>query len=103
MSSNQDQQQKGHHLNIGLGIFKVQAVRAIFSDKDQKTLGEELVRRSSNSSNSSPSNGNYVAARRSTSPAVTKLVGSNRFLTDFIIHLKLFLVFICRFFVSSKK
>ncbi len=89
MSANQDQQQKGPDLNISFRMFNTQAVRQIFSDKDLKQLGEESARRDSN--NLSP-NSNYRVTRRTSTPTINKLVGSNRLVAFniFIIYLKFF-------------
>jgi hypothetical protein len=73
MTSNQESRQKELNPNIRF------AMPTIMSDKKQKSTDESEVRRMSHGTTTSSSNIKRCIIRTSSSPSVTKQVGSSRF------------------------
>jgi hypothetical protein len=79
MTSNQESRQKELNPNIRFAMPNVEPLPTIMSDKKQKSTDESEVRRMSHGTTTSSSNIKRCIIRTSSSPSVTKQVGSSRF------------------------
>jgi len=79
MTSNQESRQKEPNHNVRSAMPNIEPLPTIMSDKKQKSTDESDVRRMSHGTTTSSSNINRCIIRTSSSPSVTKQVGSSRF------------------------
>jgi hypothetical protein len=92
MSSSQKQQQEHVNIRPGLSVSNSQVVQTAVAVDKHTSLVEAFDRRESSSNTLSPAI-DYQAQRRSSAPAIIKLVGSNKYFTCFLFYLPCFICF----------